>query len=520
MASGSPSRRRGAFDSFREFARRRPGWAAGGAGLVLISVLVAVPGPGAGPFDARDWRPHPRFRLEFPAGGALIEPFAATAHALAGAPDVRRAAGAFLVWALVGGAAVAAFLLKRTPLRRALSAGLWGLAAAGVFVLYVCFALVIRLPSWRLVSEGGEFALADLQSHTLGSHDGVATPRDNLLYHAARGYDLVAVTDHDNPTGAFLARAYAGFLGDAAPAVIPGVEVSIPSVGKHFRRGAFILCLGLREDVPSPSISRGPKCFPPTARGLRDLISFMHERHEGAVVALAWKLSPEDVTFLARLDVDGFEIANYGHPDVPDEVRSAILEAAGFAAGPGLPPPPEPRRVVLVASSDWHGGTGFARTWTAVRLRGRAPAEAVIESLRERKGDDFLPLVAGTLGVPTAARSIFAPFVEFFRYARELSALRVLFWWVWAAALAGLVELARRRRVPPGPALLACLLAVLGVGLSAAGAGLVATSVTCELEGARFAGGVGAWAVGLGLAALAGAAFALFTALRARRGGP
>lgn len=78
---------------------------------------------------------------------------------------------------------------------------------------------------------------ADLHVHTTFSEDSLITPKDLIFYSKKRGFNAVAVTDHNTLDGAFkIARENPDFL------VIPGMEVS--SIDGH------IVALNVRERIP------------------------------------------------------------------------------------------------------------------------------------------------------------------------------------------------------------------------------------------------------------------------------
>ncbi len=480
--------------------RARPAVACALGGLSVITVLAALPFAPEGPFDPRDWSRVHDMRLEFPAAGALVEPVASLGHAIAGAPDVRVAAASAFVWVLVvGGGASLVMALRRggppilTALRTLGGAG----ACTGVFLVWVGFTLLVPLSSWRLVNERDDVVIADLQSHTFASHDGLVSARENLAWHGARGYDVVAVTEHNDARGGLEAEALSEMRA-LGTGVIPGVEWCEPG-------GGYLLALGL-DGAKRPPVMTGSTAF---------AVSFcdeVHRVHSGAAVALPWKVSPEDVRRLAAAGIDGFEIANAGHPDTPPDVRAAILDEA------------KKRGLVLVASTDWHGWGGFARTWSAVRVPGAreltpgARARAVVAALRERRPEDITPVVAGYMGPASTVRAIFTPVVEFARYAMELSPLRVIAWWVWAGAILGAAEFLRRARMRPGRTLLASTLAILGSGLVYEGTRLLG-AWAAGVRAAAFLARVGGWGLALGLVAFATAATLVALELRRRRMG-
>lgn len=427
---------------------------------LLLPLLAALPWQPLGPFDARDWTPLPGVRLEYPLVGTLLEPLFAPAHILAGAPDFRIAILSTLLWAAAVGAVLG---LARARRWRAAAAG--ALAAAALVLAYVVFLALVPVPGWRLVVTAPGWAVADLQTHTHGSHDGLVSAARNLTWHQERGYDLIALTEHDDPAGAFAA---------AVPAVVPGVEVK--------RERAFLLGVGLD---PGQGL--------PAGGGAAEFVRAVHADHGGAVIALAWRLDAAQVRRLAAAGVDAFEIANNGHPDLPAPVRAALLEAGR-------------QGVVLVASTDWHGWSGLARTWTLVRVAdGQAPAAAAVAQLRARRVDAFVPVVAGYLGPPSPLRALFAPLVESVRYLAELAPERVIAWWVWAIVLLAGAQAMAGRGLRPGRVYAALWLGGTGAAVLWRALELLGSAPLPGVAEPVFAWRIGGYAVAAGLAGVGAA---------------
>jgi hypothetical protein len=190
----------------------------------------------------------------------------------------------------------------------------------------------------------------------------------------------------------------------------------------------------------------------------------IHEECGGAVIVVTLKRQgTSDIARLADDGVDGFEIVNSGHPDLPPCVRQEVLDTC------------RSRGLVLVASTDWHGWTGLARTWTVVRAPGASSlshsqkANLVLRKLREHSSADFIPVVAGYMGEPSLVRTIFSPFAETFRYSQELSTSRVISWWIWVWIVFVLWVFLDRMGIRPGTILLALLVGATGLGLILSG---------------------------------------------------
>ena len=429
--------------------RRRGLWLTltGLLGLTLCALLPINP---QGPFDARDFTRLAGMRLEATGIGTLIEPWSAPFHILAGAPDFRLAGLATVIWLFVAAAFWRAVADRRArhclSIRsRLLRSAAAGLAAGLVMVLWIGAAVMLRVPRWCLRVDDPNALIVDLHSHTYGSHDGLVSAPQNLAWHSAAGYNVVAVTEHRYPAGAFATQAYARQAATPQPAVIPGQELSFLYQNEFLP----LLFLGLQADyVETPNIG---------ADSLADYLTFIRTEQRGTSLAMGFTLAAHQAEVLANAGIDGFEIANYGHPNIPVAVRQAILAAA------------RSHGLSLVATSDWHGCGGTARTWTVIHAASPVAAmspqqrvDTVLAKLRERNSTDVVPVVAGALGPAPWWRALFAPVAESLRYAAELSPLQVLSWWLWCAVILALARLLARSGWPAGRVFAALLLVGLG----------------------------------------------------------
>ena len=467
--------------------RKRPAIWATGIGLAILSLCAALPIHPQGPFDARDFTRVPGAHLTQSGWPVLIEPLTAPLQILAGAPDHRLAGVAILLWVLCGAAAWRAFSDWQTvpgkSIRvRATRAALTGGAAAMLLVYCVGFAGVLRLPGWCLVADDPNALILDPHSHTVASRDGLVSGPENLNWHSSAGFNVVAITEHKRPAAASAIAGYVRSVPPPAPTVLAGVEIS------YNVRGVSLIGLGLRPDyLPLTDVSG--QDYP--AR----FASYVHDAQHGAVIAMAYKLEPDDVTRLANAGIDGFELVNFGHPNIPYQVHDTLLDVASK------------RGLALVAVSDWHGWGGLSRTWTLIQnppgsgTSPESPADLTIRKLRERHTGNVIPVVAGYLGTPSWWRILLAPLVESLRYAAELSPARVVSWWLWSAVVLALAHRLSRAGLPPHKVLVAVLLAVIGISLVGAGAGLIAERAN-PLSSSTFPVRIGIYTLLVGVSAL------------------
>jgi hypothetical protein len=430
------------------------------AWLILATVASAMSSfRGVVPLDARTGQAIAGLDAAFhyPALGVTFEPFLALAHVIVEAPDFKVAGFSVGIWLFVV-SGIAVFwmaglrTIKPTLGRRALQSAYRATESVLVLVLYIFFACMVPLPGLSLVVKDPAAIVADLHSHTALSTDGFVSLRQNLTYHRERGYNVVGITDHYSDVW------YAGAFHRSeapTPEIIRGVEIRFWNSAP--RRG-YLLALGLRQDVPFPF--RNFDLL--TDDAIRQFIDFVKNEHRGAVVALSLDLIEEDIERLAADGVDGFEIANFGHPELSDGVRAALLRVQAT------------HRLALVADSDWHGWSGFSRTWTVIKSANAAGSQAdqVIEALRNRDPARIVPIVSQAMFAPSDLRGIFAPFFEIVRYGAELSPARLASWWIWTLVMVWLAARLRAANVSPFRCLLGGTLLVLGGALAIRGTAL------------------------------------------------
>ena len=424
--------------------------------LIVLSVLSCLPYAPQGPFDARDFTRVAGVRLELSPLEALFEPFASPILVLAGSPDFATACFYSVIWILFGAALWGMLAKFRVQNRKKpLATLIAGIRSVGIVIStlgLIGFLFVIaRVPGWRLAVDNPDLIVADLHSHTTKSHDAIMSLKTNLGLHASCGYNLVGLTEHDvyfpHETEVAGDSSF-----DRLPPFISGVEV-------HTGPGAMVV--GICRDSRFQFEQHGGDS-PPDRTAI--FSKRIHEECGGVVIALSMKrIKPGRVPELADAGVDGFEIANAGHPELRPELRQALLEVS------------RSRGVVLVGSTDWHGWTGLTRAWTVIRAPGSSTlsrqqrVDLAIQKIREHDTKNVIPVIAGFIGDPSPVRAIFSPFAEGLRYAQELSALRVISWWVWVWGIFGLWVLLERKGFRPEDILFLSVIGLTGLGLIIAG---------------------------------------------------
>jgi len=165
----------------------------------------------------------------------------------------------------------------------------------------------------------------------------------------------------------------------------------------------------------------------------------------------------------------------------------------------------------------------MAKTWTVIRAPGASAlspsqrANLAVRKLREHDSADIIPVVAGYIGEPSLVRAIFSPIAESLRYALELSAARVISWWIWVWAVFVLWAFLHRIGPRPGSILFASLVGATGLSLIFAALSLIRQGTESVTS---FPLRIGLISVAIGAAAVGFSTFHGVTYLmRARRKG-
>jgi len=369
------------------------------------------------PLDARTGMINTHVALSFSSWGALLEPIALPVHVLATLPDIRMGMVSMLTWFMFSLVVYAWFQSPSWCVRLKI----W---RYGIFysLLYLIFALLIPLPNWALEKTNTHDIVADLHSHGLISHDGMISLQNNLKAHHRRGFDLVALTEHANLTQSVITYHPAHA---STPEAIPGMEIPV-YYGAHF----YLSAVGFDATTPLPNglawyqgnkTPLPPKTLPSYIWPVSKLIQVIHQ-HGGAIAVVALNLDVKEVHELTQAGVDAFEIINFGHHPLPEDVRQAMLQAQ------------KEHGVALIASNDWHGWTGVLNTWTLIHpdpaLHNQPLKLQVIDALRHH-GKNVVPLTAYPMHTMSNMEIIFAPFIAVYQYAKTISAPQLISLWAY-----------------------------------------------------------------------------------------
>jgi hypothetical protein len=398
--------------------------------LFLLLVLFLFPTLPLRPVDVATGQLLEGYRIEVPFSAYLLEPLVGISQYFWRFSRVRFQTLSWLAWMIL----ISLFLNRRK--RRNMVRGV--AKSILIFVLVCFFIILVPLPKYSLQSETSDNVLIDLHSHTTYSHEGLVTPEENIRWHLAHGFSVLAITDHPRVLeGAKRAREIAQKKYPQS-VVIFGQEIKC----YKDRRGQNFLLLGIDEVFD-------PRKY---GREINRIIEVVHNKRGIVLVPHWWRAGVYDLQQLADAGVDGFEIYTARALGPEAGIRGAIRSVC------------RKNNRIMLGASNWHGWGSAAGVWSAIHienwpdLNNEEKKGAILDALRNRRVDLFRVIILDRAESQDRIRYIFEPFVGSFYYFSSLEVGQLLSWMLWSGIFYFVFLFFKKK-----PVFLD--LAVLGIGL-------------------------------------------------------
>ncbi len=376
--------------------------------IVILFILFLIPTSRLRPLDGVTGLPLEGYKIKIPLTAYFLEPFVGISRYFWRFTDFRFQTFSWLVWIIIF------YLLFNLRKEINIFERLKGLFKAIISFVLVCFFITLApLPKYGLHPEDSEEILIDLHSHTTYSHEGIATPEENIRWHLAHGFHAWAITDHPRTLkGARRAKEIVKAKYPQA-VIITGQEVKCYT-GKQ---GENFLLLGIDEVVDERKYGRE----------IAKITNLVHKKYQGAVIVPHWwRKKFHTLEELANSGVDGFEIYTARVLGPEESIREAIKNAC------------RENNLIMLGSSNWHGWGSASHIWTSIHiadwpnLNNRKRGEAILAALRDRKANLFKVIVYDRVEPRNRARYLFEPFVGSFYYFSSLDGFQLLSWIIWS----------------------------------------------------------------------------------------
>lgn len=318
-----------------------------------------------------------------------------------------------------------ALIRLKGPLKKKILPLARGMIAVTVsFALFIIYCLLFPLPQYRLESKNPDEVFLDLHSHTIYSHDGIATPERSFHWHLNHGFNGWATTEHDWIGDAPLIQQELIKKNSLAAVAIAGQEV-------NFKK-AHLNLLGIKEDVDTARY-----------KNLEDLIEEVHRQGGAVVVPHLWAetKSPFSMKDLSEAGVDAFEIAGNASIPLSQEAQQEII---ALCREEGL---------IMVSGTNWHGWRNFCTVWTGFRAENWGQLDmagrerAIIDALRNRETGSFRVIGYRQKFPASPVHYVFEPFTGLFSYFTSINKWQQLSWLFWAAIICFLLSRIKNKRL-------------------------------------------------------------------------
>lgn len=376
--------------------------------IIFLSILFLIPTPHLRPLDGITSLPLKEYRIEIPATAYILEPFVGISQYFWRFTDFRFQTLSWLVWVIL------LYLLFNLKKKINISERLKGLFKVIISFTLIClFIVLVPLPKYSLQPENPEEIVIDLHSHTTYSHEGIATPEQNIRWHLAHGFSAWAITDH--PRTLRGAKRTKELVKEKYPqaVIITGQEIKCYT-GKQ---GENFLLLGIDEVIDERKYGRE----------IAKIANLIHEKYKGAVIVPHWwRKKFHNLKNLAEAGVDGFEIYTARTLGPERTTREAIKNAC------------RENNLIMLGSTNWHGWGSASHIWTSIHienwpnLNNKEREQTLLDTLRNRKMDLFRVIVYDRIEPQNRVRYFFEPFVGSFYYFSSLNGFRLLSWIIWS----------------------------------------------------------------------------------------
>ncbi len=376
--------------------------------IALLFILFLIPTSKLKPIDGVTGLLAEGYKIKIPLAAYIFEPLVGTSQYFWRFTDFMFQTFSWLVWIIV------LYLLFSLKRKINISERLRGLFKVIISFILVClFITLAPLPKYSLQPESFEEILIDLHSHTTYSHEGFATPEENIRWHLAHGFSAWAITDHPRTIeGAKRAKEIAREKYPQA-IIITGQEIKCYKQ----KKGQNFLLIGINEVVDERKYGRK----------IAKIANLIHGKYKGAVIVPHWwRKKAHTLKNLANSGVDGFEIYTARALEPEEPIREAIKDIC------------RDNNLIMLGSTNWHGWGSASCIWTSIhiknwpKLNNKGKKEAILAALHNREADLFKVILYDRVELRNRVRYLFEPFVGAFYYFSSLNGFQFLSWIIWS----------------------------------------------------------------------------------------
>lgn len=332
--------------------------------VAFLFACLIIPGKDATVVSLNDPGIAGYFKLTVPAEFYAVEPFVGLPDYLLSFQHIKSVAASILLLFLI----FFMFFIRSKKLHtRIIAVAFYSLLS---FVIVVAYTVLFPVPKHKLIKNNNDYLLVDFHSHSTYSHDGIATVRQGVKWHARHNFDAFYLTDHSVNRYAEIPRD----MKRLKSKILPGEEV-------QDREGNHLLIIGLDRSI-SDFLTEDPASLE-----TKRLTETAHKNGGAVIVAHWWHEKGSGLNDLYASGVDGFEI--YGREKTPltAKTQKALLDFC------------REKNIIATGGSNWHGWGARNDVWTAIKLPGWQELDVsqlnkkIVDAIRNKRAGLFEVLV-------------------------------------------------------------------------------------------------------------------------------
>jgi len=376
---------------------------------VFFAILLMFPRHQITLLDLSNQRPSEELTLKTNSWTYPIEPFISIPDYFLSFYDVKNQLISWLCW-------IVFFVVIFTVLQKKFMKILPGIILAILwFITFCLYVIFLPVNKYYAIPTAPNLALIDFHSHTIYSHDGLATPRYSIWWHKRNGFNTWFITDHNSTNGVAVIRDMVQ-RDKINSKICYGQEIS----DKH---NNHLLVLGLKKLNP-----------PYSTEETKNIVKYVHNNGGAVIVAHWWEDRGSGFEKLYKSGVDGFEI--YSHTKKMP-AASEILKTIAFC---------REKNLIMTGGTNWHGWGARNDVWTTVKIEDWQKMQhdevenIIVNSIRNRKTDMFRTVIIDRNEPKTNLRVVFEPFVGLYYCFIGLNIWQRIVWLFWLSIMWLIIE--------------------------------------------------------------------------------
>ncbi|MDR1259864.1 MAG: hypothetical protein LBJ68_00590 [Endomicrobium sp.] len=260
-----------------------------------------------------------------------------------------------------------------------------------IFITILSFSILFPVPGPKL-KKPKDYVSVDVHSHTIHSHDNIASVKTSLKAHSWAGFDTFFNTEHNNTNGFSMFPKKLLYK-----MVYPGIQIQT-------------------KDNVSVIILSSKKFNEKSYKNMKliDIIKKAHKNKMLVIMPHWWKWHKHTLNELKNIGIDGFEIYNCGYRNFEKDECYTMMNFA------------KKNNLLMFGVTDWHGWGCMTDVWTVFK-------GDISKNIQEQlvKRPETKVILYRNKQSSSIFRFIFEPFYVLYYYVSSTNIVYVISFIIW-----------------------------------------------------------------------------------------